>query len=142
MHRAATEVQEAGEGGAMHVVPATQVGVEGHKVPLVLVRQADLEDKETNLAVPSQLVSHHAEDDKVIDVSQEVNPLDTVTVGPGPVANLLVGEDMCLGDVVHHRTVEADREHDQVSPLVVEALGPEVSLLVVVSEGLLLVNTL
>lgn len=34
----------------MHVVPAIQVGVEDEKPLLVLVRQVDLESKETNLA--------------------------------------------------------------------------------------------
>lgn len=127
----------------MHVVPATQVGVEGHRVPLVLVRQAYLEDKETNLAVPSQVVNHDAEEDKIIGVSQEVSPLDMVTVSPDPVVSPLVGEDKGLGDVVNHRTVEEDREHHRDSLLAMDTMDQEeVSLLVMVNEGLLLVNTL
>lgn len=59
----ALEAQETMEGKAMHVVPAIQVGVEGHKMLLLLVMKVDLEGKEINLAVPSQDINQEVVED-------------------------------------------------------------------------------
>ena len=53
----ALNVQEMVGGKVMHVVPAIQVGVEDKKTLLVLVRQVDLESKETNLAIHNQVTN-------------------------------------------------------------------------------------
>lgn len=138
----ALKVQETVEDKALYVVLAIQVSVEEHKMLLVLVRQADLEGKEVTLYVLSQVVNQDIREDKVMHVSQEVNPLDMVNVSAPPVANLLLIEDMNLGHVVNHRIVEDNREQDQVSPLAIENMGLEhVSLLIVVNKDLVPVKT-
>ena len=75
----ALKVQKMVGGKVMHVVPAIQVGVEDKKTLLVLVRQVDLESKETNLTIPNQVINQEVVE-KVIDVSQEVGPLDMVNM--------------------------------------------------------------
>lgn len=53
----ALQVQETVEDKAMYVVLAIQVGVVEHKMLLALVRQADLEGRELNQDVLSQVVN-------------------------------------------------------------------------------------
>nr|XP_055168506.1 uncharacterized protein LOC129501405 [Nyctereutes procyonoides] len=138
----ALEVQETGEAKTMHVVPAIQVGVESHKMLLVLVRKVDLEGKEINIAVPNQVINQEVVEDKIMDVFQEVSPLDIVNMSLDPVASLLVRENMYLEHVVKHRTVEDNREQVQISPVAVNNMGlKQVSLLVMVNMDLVLVDT-
>lgn len=120
----ALNVQEMVGGKVMHVVPAIQVGVEDEKPLLVLVRQVDLESKETNLAIHNQVINQEVVE-KVIDVSPEVGPLDMVNMSLAPVASLLGRKDMDLEHVVNHRIVEDNREKVHVSPLVVDNMGQE-----------------
>ena len=120
----ALNVQEKVGGKVMHVVPAIQVGVEDKKTLLVLVRQVDLESMETNLAILNQVINQEVVE-KIIDVSQEVGPLDMVNMSLAPVASLLGRKDMDLEHVVNHRIVEDNREQVHVSPLVVDNMGQE-----------------
>lgn len=93
---------------------------------LVLVRQVDLESKETNLARQSGYQSGVVE--KVIDGFQEVGPLDMVNMSLALVASLLGRKDMDLEHVVNHRIVEDNREKVHVSPLVVDNMGQSKSV--------------
>ncbi|EPY86551.1 hypothetical protein CB1_000306028 [Camelus ferus] len=65
--------------------------------------KVDLKGKDTNLAVPSQVINQEAMEDKVMDVSQEISPLDTVNMSLDPVASLLVRKDMDLEHVEDNR---------------------------------------
>lgn len=120
----ALNIQEMVGGKVMHVVPAIQVDVEDEKTLLVIVRQVDLESKETNLAVPNQVINQEVVE-KVLDVSQEVGPLDMVNMSLAPVASLLGRKDMDIEHVVNHRIVEDNREQFHISPLVVDNTGQE-----------------
>lgn len=136
----ALKVQQTTEAKARQVAPAIQEGVEGHNMPLVLVRWEDLEGKETNLVGTSQVVSQDKVEEKVMDVSQEVMEMDMVIVSRAPVASLPLREDVTLGHSANHRAAEAKKE-DQVSPRAVDNTGlGKVSLLVMVSEELVPVN--
>ncbi|KAK2084280.1 hypothetical protein P7K49_037313 [Saguinus oedipus] len=135
------QVQEVVGGEVMHVVIAIRVGVEGHKLLLVLVSHIDLEGKDINLAVRSQAVSQKLMEDKVMAVSQEVSPLDVVNLSLTPVASPIVREVMELENMVNHRTVEDNREQAQVNPLV-DNMGLEVvSLVAMVNMNMVPVAT-
>lgn len=105
----ALQVQDIVRYKVIPVVTAILVDVASHKMLQVLVRQVALGGKEINLAVPSQDVSQELAEDKAMDVSQEVSPLDVVNLNIDPVASLLVREGMDLNNVVNLRTVEVSR---------------------------------
>ncbi|KAM6168252.1 filaggrin-2 [Erethizon dorsatum] len=73
-------------------------------------RESDLEVKEINLAITSQIVNQEVVEDTVMDVSQEVIPLAVLNLSQPPVGTLLVRKDMDIDNVVSHRTVEDNRE--------------------------------
>lgn len=115
----------------MHVLPAPHVG---HKMPLVLIRQADVGDRDTDRAVLSPVLSQDTVEDKVTDVSQGAGPLDMVSAG-APAVHLLVRGQVTLGHIVNHRAVEDNRDHDQVSPPAAHNMGMEqVSVMVTVNK--------
>ncbi|KFO32609.1 Filaggrin-2 [Fukomys damarensis] len=94
----------------MRVDIAIQVGVEDHKMLLVLANQVDLEIKEISLAITTQVVNQEVVEDKGMDVSQEVIPLNVLNLSLDPVATLLVKRDMDIDNVANRRTVEDNRE--------------------------------
>lgn len=75
---------------AMPLVLIIHVTVEGHKMLLVLVRQVHLGGKKMNQAVFHLVVNREVVEDKVMEVSQEINVVDMVNLCLVPVASLLV----------------------------------------------------
>lgn len=125
------QLQETVRYKVIYVVSSVLVDVADHKMLQVLVRQVDQGGK----AVPSQIVNQELVEDKDMDVSQKVSPLDVVNLNLDPVASLLVREVMDLNNVVSHRTVEDNRERVQVTLLAVDDMGLEqLNLLVVVNR--------
>lgn len=77
---------------------------------LVLVRRIDLEGKEINLVVFSQVINQEVVEDKVMEVFQEVSFLDMVNMSLVFVVSFLVREDVDLEYVVNYRVVEDNKE--------------------------------
>lgn len=104
------QIWEAAKNKVMHVDITIPVDVEDHKMLLVLVTQVDLAVKKINLAINCQVVNQEVVEVIVMDVSQEVIPLDVLSLSLAPVGILVGREDMEIDNVVSHRTVEDNRK--------------------------------
>lgn len=113
----ALQVQKTAKHKVIHVVTAILVDVADHKVLQVLVRQVHLGGKEISLALPSQDVNQELAENKAMDVSLEVSPLDVVKLNLDPAASLLVREGI---DVVSQSTVEDSRAQAHIIHHVVD----------------------
>ncbi|KAK7803449.1 hypothetical protein U0070_011924 [Myodes glareolus] len=123
----ALQVQKTAKHKVMHVVTAILVDVADHKVLQILVRQVHLGGKEVSLALPSQDVNQELVEDKAMDVSPEVSPLDVVKLNLDPVASLLVREGT---DAVSQGTVEDSRERVRVTHHAVDLEQPNILAMV------------